>query len=162
MVDAGAGERLRLQLLGQFQRAAGRLRRSGAAHLLCQVLKAHGYRVVYEPNMFVTHNSYGVREELHMRVKDGYDTVNLANYDMEGVLQEAKYRRAGRAGLFIVFLNRIVFDVRAVIRNRRDLEISAIHIPYFLVVSPLIRGIELVSSLITTVRPQYFRDKFGW
>jgi glycosyltransferase involved in cell wall biosynthesis len=139
-----------------------RLRRSGAAHLLCQVLKAHGYRVVYEPAMFVTHNSYGVGEELHMRVKAGYDTVNLANYDTEGVLQEAKYRPAGKTGLFIVFLNRIVFDVRAAIKNRKDLDLSIIHIPYFLVVSPVIRGVELVSGLITTVRPQYFRDKFGW
>lgn len=139
-----------------------RLKRSGAAHLLCQVLKAHGYRVVYEPAMLTIHNSYGVREELRMRVKAGYDTVNLANYDTEGVLQEAKYRRAGRAGLFVVCLNRIVFDIRAALVNRKDLDLSLFHIPYFLVVSPFIRGIELVSGLITTVRPQYFRNKYGW
>ena len=139
-----------------------RLRRSGAARLLCAHLKAHGYRVVYEPLMLTTHNAYGIREEMRMRVKAGFDTVNLSLVDTEGVLQEAKYMRAGSLALFVVCLNRIVFDVRAAFKNRKDLDLSLIHIPYFIVVSPFIRAVELASGLITFIWPQYFRDKYQW
>ena len=139
-----------------------RLRRSGAAHLLCQRLKAHGYRVVYEPNMLATHNNYGLAEEMRMRVKAGYDTVNLSTVDSERVLQEARYMKAGGPALFIVFLNRIIFDLRLLLRKRQDLGLSVRHVPYFLIASPIIRTVELVSGLITVVHPQYFKDKYGW
>ena len=139
-----------------------RIRRSGASHLLCQQLKARGYRVVYEPKMSATHNSYGLGEEMLMRVKAGYDTVNLDSFDTDRVLQESAYMRAGAPALFVVCLNRIIFDWRTAVRNRKDLNLSLLQIPYFFVVSPVIRVIELVSGLITVLRPHYFRDKYKW
>lgn len=139
-----------------------RLRRSGAAHFLCQQLKARGYRVGYEPAMRVTHNHYGFGEELHMRIKAGYDIVNLSTVDVERVLQEAPYMRAGSPGLFVVCLNRIVFDFRAALRNRKDLDLSLLDVPYFFAVSPVIRGLELMAGLIAVARPRYFKDKHGW
>lgn len=139
-----------------------RIRRSGAAHLLCQQLRARGLKVVYEPGMAATHNSYGISDELLMRIKSGYDVVNLGQLDREGVMKESRYLRSGPLALLLICLNRMIFDVRLALGQRRQLGLSWWSLPYFLLASPVIRGIELVSGLITLVRPEYFRRKFGW
>jgi len=140
-----------------------RIVRSGAGHLLGQQLNARGYRLVYEPAARVCHNMYGVAEELRMRVKSGYDCVYLSTLDAEQVLSESAYlQRGGGFGLLIVCARRIVFDVRTTIRKRRDLDIPLLQIPYFLLISPLIRGLELVAGLITVVKPEYFKEKYDW
>lgn len=139
-----------------------RIRRSGAAHLLGAKLRALGYHIAYEPEQRVTHNAYGLGEELRMRVKSGYDSVNLSRLDAEGFLEETAYLRRGALALAAVCARRIVFDVRAALHNRRDLELPVVAVPYFLLASPLIRGLELAAALVTLVRPGYFREKYGW
>jgi len=136
--------------------------RSGAGHLLGHQLAALGYRLVYEPGARVTHNMYGVGEELRMRVKSGYDCVYLSSLDTERVLSETAYVERGGFGLSIVCARRIVFDMRTAFQNRSDLDISLLQIPYFLLISPLIRGIELVAGLITLAKPEYFKKKYDW
>ena len=139
-----------------------RLRRSGAAHLLGHKLIALGYRVEYEPAMHVIHNSYGVVEEMRMRVKSGYDCVNLARFDEEEVIGESRYLRRTPLLLAAVFWRRVAFDVRAALWNREDLGISWLHVPWFLAISPLIRGLELGAGLLTLARPDYFPKRYGW
>jgi glycosyltransferase involved in cell wall biosynthesis len=140
----------------------GRLRRSGAAHLLGAKLAALGYRLVYDPEQRVSHNAYGLGEELRMRIKSGYDSVNLARIDGDQFLGETAQLRRSPFGLAVVCARRIAFDFRAVIHNRRDLDLSILQIPYFLLVSPLIRGLELVAALVTLLRPDYFRNRYDW
>ena len=139
-----------------------RIRRSGAAHLLCQQLRARGMKVVYEPRMAATHNSYGISDELLMRIKSGYDVVNLSQLDHEGVMKESRYLRSGPLALFLIFINRIIFDIRLALSQRKQLGLSWLSIPYYCLASPVIRGIELISGLITLAKPDYFRKKFGW
>lgn len=139
-----------------------RIGRSGAAHLLGHQLMALGYRLVYGPEQFVSHNSYGVLEELRMRVKSGYDSVNLSRLDGDRVLGESKYVQRSSFALAVVFARRIVFDARATVRNRRDLDIPLAQIPYFLLISPLVRALEMIAALITVVKPDYFKEKYGW
>lgn len=139
-----------------------RIVRSGAGHLLGHQLEARGYRLVYEPAASVCHNMYGLGEELRMRVKSGYDCVYLSTLDSEQVLGETRYLQRGGIGLLIVCARRIAFDVRTAIRKRSDLDIPFLQIPYFLLISPLIRGLELVAGLITVVKPEYFKQKYGW
>ena len=139
-----------------------RILRSGGAHLLGHKLMALGYRLVYEPEQRVIHNFYGILPELRMRVKSGYDCVNLSRLDPERFLSESAYLQRSSFALAIVYARRIVFDARAAIGNRRDLEISLVQIPYFLLISPLVRGLELIAALITMVKPEYFAEKYGW
>jgi len=139
-----------------------RIRRSGAAHLLGHELMALGYRLVYEPAQRVCHSSYGIGEELRMRVKSGYDSVALARIDDGEVLGESGYLR--RSGLFlpIIFARRVWFDVRTVMTNRADLDVPLTRIPYLLLLSPLVRGVELAAGLITLVKSEYLKDKYRW
>jgi hypothetical protein len=139
-----------------------RIRRSGAAHLLGHALMALGHRIVYEPEQRVCHNSYGLGEELRMRVKSGYDSVALARIDEAEVLGESGYLRRSGLALPLVFARRVWFDVRTLIGNRADLDIPLVAIPCFLLLSPLVRGVELVAGLITLVRPRYLKDRYGW
>lgn len=139
-----------------------RIGRSGGGHLLGRQLTALGYRLVYEPAARVSHNMYGVGKELQMRVKSGYDCVYLSTLDPEQVLDESRYLQRGALGVLIVCARRIVFDVRTAIGKRRDLDIPFLQIPYFLLISPLIRGLELVAGLITVVKPEYFKQKYDW
>ena len=139
-----------------------RILRSGGAHLLGHKLMALGYRLVYEPEQRVIHNFYGILPELRMRVKSGYDCVNLSRLDPERFLTESAYLQRSSFALAIVYARRIVFDARAAIGNRRDLDISLVQIPYFFLISPLVRGLELIAALITMVKPEYFAEKYGW
>jgi GT2 family glycosyltransferase len=139
-----------------------RLRRGGAGHYLGNRLKALGYALVYEPNMRVTHNCYEASDEMLMRVKSGFDTVTIAGLDDEQVVDETRYLRRSKLNLLAIFLRRIHFDIRAVLTNRRDLGISIWQAPYFLVVSPFIRGLEMCAAVITMIKPDYFREKYGW
>ncbi len=140
-----------------------RIRRGGAGHLLGNKLKSLGYRVEYEPQMLATHNMYGLGEELQMRVKAGFDAVNLARLDADSVIDETRVlKQQNILGLFRVFVRRWLFDVRTIFRNRKDLGIRWWHIPWYLAVSPLIRSIELVAAMITVVKPDYFKLKYGW
>jgi glycosyltransferase involved in cell wall biosynthesis len=140
-----------------------RIRRGGAGHLLGTKLKALGYRLEYEPEMLAYHNMYGVGEEMQMRVKAGFDAINLSRIDTDSVIDETRIlKQQSVLGLFRVFIRRLLFDIRTVLTNRRDLDIRFWQIPWFLAVSPLIRFVEFVSAVITLVRPDYFKRKFGW
>lgn len=139
-----------------------RIRRSGAAHLLCQNLKARGYRIRYQPSMTAIHNSYGVGDELLMRVKAGYDMVNLSLLDSDSVMKETRYLKAGPLALPRIFMGRLVFDFRLAIESRGEFGLNAVKLPCILLASLLIRGVELISALVTLVNPSYFREKFGW
>jgi glycosyltransferase involved in cell wall biosynthesis len=139
-----------------------RIRRGGAGHLLGNELKSLGYVLEYEPEQFAEHNFYGLGDELMMRVKSGYDSVNLAALDADGVIDETRYLRARALGVIAVFLRRVTFDVRTALANRRDLNLSLLQVPYFVAVSPLVRGIEMAAAMITLRRPRYFKDKYDW
>jgi glycosyltransferase involved in cell wall biosynthesis len=139
-----------------------RIRRGGAGHLLGNQLKSLGYVLVYEPGQRVTHNCYEVGDELLMRVKSGYDAVNLAGIDASEALEETRYLRRSTFNLIAIFLRRVVFDFRTAIVNRRDLGIGLVQIPYFLFASPLVRGLEMAAALITVFKPSYFKEKYGW
>lgn len=151
----------RREVIQKHQFAPG-IKRGGAGHLLGAKLKSLGYVMVYEPNQSVTHNMYDLGEEFRMRIKSGYDTVNLSSVDKDKVLDETRYHRMGWIALPPIFLRRVIFDYRLMIRNRTDLDLSILDIPYFLILSPSIRAVEMVSSLITLIKPSYFKDKYDW
>ena len=140
-----------------------RIRRGGAGHLLGNKLKSLNYRIDYEPQMLATHNMYGVGEELQMRVKAGFDAVNLARLDADSVIDETRVlKQQSIFGLLRVFLRRWLFDLKTTFQNREDLGIRWWHIPWYLAVSPLIRSIELGAAIITVAQPEYFQRKYGW
>jgi len=139
-----------------------RIRRGGAGHLLGNTLRALGYVLAYEPGQRVTHNCYEVGDEILMRVKSGYDSVNLAGIDSEQVIEETQYLRRSSFPLLLIFVRRVTFDFRAALTNRQDLGISLVQVPYFLAMAPIMRGLEMVAAMITILRPNYFKEKYGW
>lgn len=140
-----------------------RIKRGGAGHLLGNKLKALGYRLEYEPEMLATHNMYGAAEEMQMRIKAGFDAINLARIDAEAVIDETRVlKRQSVLGLLRVFVRRWIFDMRTLCTQRRDLEIRWWQIPWFLLASPVIRFVEFAAAIITIVRPDYFQRKYGW
>lgn len=141
-----------------------RIRRGGAGHLLGNKLRHLNYRLDYAPRQLATHNIYGIGEELKMRIKSGYEIVTLAKVDADGFLEESRVLRAAGhlIGLTRILVRRFLFDVRLLFRNRQDLDISPIQIPYFLILSPCIRGLEFVTAIITLVNPRYYQKKYDW
>jgi glycosyltransferase involved in cell wall biosynthesis len=139
-----------------------RARRSGAAHLLGHRLRQLGYKLVYQPRMRVTHSSYSPAIELQMRVKSGFDCVNLADWDESGALEEGQLIKRSPLALALVFARRVVFDVRNLLTNRRDLDIAVWQLPWFFLISPAIRALEMGAALLTIARPDYLRKKYGW
>lgn len=140
-----------------------RFSRSGAAHLLSGRLKKMGYRVVYNPEMLAFHNCYGFREEFKMRIKAGYDFINKSRIDDDHALEETSIVKHGKVlGLVRVWLRCVIFDLRALIRNREDLAVRLFQIPYFLLVSIIFRSFEFGAALLTLIKPNYLKDKFDW
>lgn len=139
------------------------IRRGGGGHFLSKQLKALGYRLVYCPEMRAFHNAYGFNTELNMRIKVGFDSVNLAGLDEAGVMKETSVIRShGVLGLLSIWAKRMVYDARLAIRNRQDLDIALYQVPYFVLLSPVVRTVELVSALVTMAKPDYFKEKYGW
>lgn len=97
-----------------------------------------------------------------MRVKAGYDSVNLSKIDDDTVIEESSVLKRSRLGVFRIFARRVFFDVRMALKNRKDLDIRVYQVPYFLVMSPIIRGIELTAAVTTIFRPTYFNKKYDW
>lgn len=139
-----------------------RIVRSGGAQLLGHQLMALGYRIDYEPEALVTHNMYGFHDEILMRIKSGYDCVNLARLDTEAVMGESAYVQRSGLALLIVCARRIVFDARAAFCNRHDLDIPLLQVPWFLLISPMVRILELGAALITLAKPNYLARRYGW
>jgi hypothetical protein len=100
---------------------------------------------------------------MQMRVKAGFDAINLARIDIDSAIDETRVlKQQNVLGLVRVFVRRLLFDLRTVFTNRADLDIAWWRIPWFLVVSPFIRCVELVSAVITIFWPNYFKNKYGW
>ena len=140
-----------------------RIRRGGAGHFLGRKLRSLSYSIVYEPEVQATHNMYGLEDEMQMRIKAGFDSVNLARMDEDLVIEDSKIlKQTGPLGLIQIFVGRVVFDLKSALTNRRDLDLRWHHIPYFFVVSPMIRGVEFGAAAITFFCPNYLKDKYGW
>jgi glycosyltransferase involved in cell wall biosynthesis len=132
-----------------------RVRRNGGCYLLFHDLKARGVRIVYEPRAVVAHGldvaGFGFVRKHFDR---GFDGTNVYRLDRQGVLRgSAIYRRFGVFGLVALVARRIVIDWVRLIRYRRQIGISLFAVPYFAIVSTMVRLIELTGGVTAALRP---------
>lgn len=139
-----------------------RVRRSGGAYLLCRQLRAAGRKVVYDSEIVVHHDAYNLRFQMMMRVRTGYEVVNLARIDETGVLPETRFRRLGVLAPVVSSARRFLIDLRNVVTDRRELDISVLEIPYFFFASFVIRTIEAGAGILTIFKPDYLAERYGW
>lgn len=139
-----------------------RIRRSGGAYLLSRQLCAAGYNVVFDPEIAVFHDPYDLRFQMLMRARSGYEVVSLSRLDDEGVLPETKFRKFGLLAPFLASAHRFLFDLRIIVADRKDLDISLPTIPYFVAASAVIRTIEASAGVFEILKPRHLADRYGW
>ena len=140
-----------------------RLGRSGGCYLLGQQLKSLNYKIAYDPEQFAVHgyNIEGLKW-IWKRIRLGFDAINLCRLDDAGVLPEKRFMKLGILAPFAIAASRLWFDFKRFVSNSADLDIPIYAIPWFYLTSVVTRSIEAIGGVITIVRPDYFRKKFGW
>jgi hypothetical protein len=133
-----------------------RIRRNGGCYLLYHQLRALGLRMVYEPGAVVAHG-LDIRGLGFVRkhFERGYDGVSVYRFDEGAVLRGTRvFRRLGGLALVAFTGRRIVLDWVRMARQRRQMGISALALPYFGAIMLGTRLIELTGALTAVVNSQ--------
>jgi len=131
-----------------------RVRRNGGCYLLFHTLRAHGARVVYEPRAVVSHGidvaGLGFAAKHFAR---GFDGANVYRLDDAGVLRGTPLvRRFGPLALAPLAARRIALDWVRLARDRRQIGIPIVSLPYYAAVMVATRLIELAGGVTAFVR----------
>lgn len=130
-----------------------RIRRNGGCYLLFNQLRAAGVRVVYEPRARTAHGFPGARRLLKKHFDRGYDGVAVYRLDDGGVLRGTRaFRRFGALALAGITARRVVLDWVRMARQRRQIGIAALTLPYFCAVVVATRTLELLGGMTAIVR----------
>jgi glycosyltransferase involved in cell wall biosynthesis len=135
-----------------------RIRRNGGCFLLYHQLRAEGKRIVYEPAAVVSHGldvrGFGFVRKHFDR---GFDGVTVYRLDDRAVLRGTTiFRRFGGLALFALAGRRIVSDWARLTRERRQIGITLLTLPYFGAVAFGTRLIELAGALTAVVDPDRY------
>lgn len=137
-----------------------RVRRNGGCFLLYHELRALGLGIVYEPRAVVTHGlDIAGLGFVRKHFDRGFDGVGVYRLDEHGVLRGTRlFRRFGALALVPLFARRAMLDWVRLARDRRQMGIAAVAVPYFACVMFGTRFIELVGGLVAVVdRDRYAR-----
>jgi len=130
-----------------------RIRRNGGCYLLYHQLRAAGARIVYEPRAVVAHG-LDIRGLGFVRkhFDRGYDGVSVYRLDDRAVLRGTRlFRRLGGLALVGIVGRRIVADWVRLARQRRQIGIPAVAVPYCGAVALVTRLIELAGGLMAVI-----------
>jgi glycosyltransferase involved in cell wall biosynthesis len=132
-----------------------RVRRNGGCYFLYHQLRALGVKIVYEPRASVEHGlDVGGLGFVGKHFDRGFDGTNVYRIDERGVLRGTSiYRRFGPLGLVALGGRRILLDWVRIVRDRRQLGISLVSVPYYAGVVLTIRLIEMAGGLTAALRP---------
>jgi glycosyltransferase involved in cell wall biosynthesis len=131
-----------------------RIRRNGGCYLLYHQLRAGGARILYEPRATVRHGldirGFGFVKKHFER---GFDGVGVYRVDDGAVLRGTRlFRRFGVLALVALTCRRVVFDWLRLLRDRRQIGVSLSTLPYFALVSLMVRLIELTGGVTALAR----------
>lgn len=134
-----------------------RVRRNGGCFLFWRQLQLANRDMVYDPRMFVGHGDDFVGLGFARKhLERGFDTINLLRIADPNLLEAVRYMRWGPLVPLGMFATRVLFDLRRIVSNRRDLGIRLYTAPYFYAVSLVIRGLEAVGGMVAILKPDYF------
>lgn len=131
-----------------------RARRNGGCFLLYHELRELGVRIAYEPRAVVVHgldiDGLGFVRKHFDR---GFDGVSVYRLDERAVLRGTRmFRRFGALALVPMAGRRMILDWVRLVRDRRQIGISAMAVPYFACVMAGTRLIELAGGLVAVTR----------
>ncbi len=130
-----------------------RIRRNGGCYLLYHQLRTDGLRIIYEPRAVVAHG-LDIRGLGFVRkhFNRGYDGVSVYRFDERAVLRGTRlFRRLGGLALVAFAGRRVLLDWVRLTRQRRQIGITALALPYFGAVALGTRLIELAGGLTAVV-----------
>ncbi len=131
-----------------------RIRRHGGCYFLFHQLRTAGVRIVYEPRARVAHEFPGGVGVIQKHFDRGYDSVGIYRLDDQGLLRGTRFfRRLGPIALVGIHARRIVLDWARLIRQHRQVGISAFAVPYWCAVAVATRTIELLGGFAAVVVP---------
>lgn len=126
-----------------------RIERNGGCYFQFHQLKADGIKVGYEPRAVVWHglDIQGLGF-VHKHFDRGRETINIYRLDDRQVLRSTPLvRRAGPFALFPLYARRVVLDWLRITRNRRQIGVKTVALPYYFGVITMTRMIELAGAL---------------
>ena len=130
-----------------------RIRRNGGCYFLFNQLRAAGVRVVYEPRARTTHGFAGALRQLKKHFDRGYEGVTVYRLDDRGVLRGTRaFRRFGALALAGITARRVFIDWIRMARQRRQIGIAAIMLPYFCAVVVATRTLQLIGGITAIAR----------
>ena len=116
-------------------------------------LRAAGVRVAYEPRARTEHGFPGALRQLKKHFDRGYDGVTVYRLDDGGVLRGTRaFRRFGALALAGITARRVVLDWVRMARQRRQIGIAALTLPYFCAVVVATRTLELLGGMTAIAR----------
>ena len=134
-----------------------RIRRNGGCYFLFNQLRAAGKRVLYEPRARTMHGFAGAGTLLRKHFDRGYDGVTVYRLDDDGVLRGTRwFRRLGPLALVAITARRVVVDWLRMARQRRQIGISALALPYYCAVVTGTRFLELAGGFVAIAAPRRY------
>lgn len=136
-----------------------RIRRNGGCYFLYHQLRAAGNTVLYEDRAVVSHGVGDIRgtEFVRKHFARGFDGVSVYRLDERHVLRGTRmFRRVGAPALVPITARRIFQDWARLVRYRRQSDVAAVALPYFFVVSVVLRLIELTGMFAAVVAPNHY------
>src|SRR5262249_33983339 len=137
-----------------------RIERFGSCYMLALRLRARGCRMAYDPEQFVEHRYDDVAgfRCLTKHFRRGFDNTLLFRFDAESIAPGAKCMRLGVRAPAGMALSRMLFDVKRLVANRRDLGIRLYAIPFYCVVSAVLRSAEAFGGVAAVLKPNLFGE----
>jgi glycosyltransferase AglE len=140
-----------------LNRFDSRAKRNGGCFLFWRKLQMSNHYMIYDPQMFAGHGpDFRGLGFVRKHVERGFDSVNLFRVVDPELLPPARYRRFGLLVPLGMFVSRMLFDIRRVVSNRRDLGIRLYAVPYYYAAALVLRGLEAVGGIIAILKPHYF------
>lgn len=129
-----------------------RVRRNGGCYLLFNQLKAAGIRSVYEPRARTAHGHLGVLSLMKKHFDRGYDGVTVYRIDEQNVLRGSRFvRRLGPLALIALAGRRIGLDWIRLVRQRRQIGVPIVALPYYGAVTVATRLLELAGGFVAVL-----------
>jgi glycosyltransferase involved in cell wall biosynthesis len=135
------------------------VRRNGACYHLWQRLAQQKRRMVYDAGLFAAHG-YDIEGWgfVPKHLERGFDMIRFFQLDENKVFSGSRYMRLGIFAPMAMAISRVWFDFKRIVFNRGDLGIRWYAIPYFYVMSLIIRPIEMLGGMLAIVNPNYYQS----